>query len=126
MAATLWRLLVSIPERFPSNMPKVWESLLLVDDHGHTSLAMLALRAVEPQRSRAIDENGVCGSHDGVGCDWHEARVKTSGVGEGVYGVAWLVEGGLCDGVVCWCELELYHISNGCYQIVWGVREGSI
>lgn len=36
-------------------------SLPLVDDHGHTSLAMRPLTAVEPQRARVIDKHRVGG-----------------------------------------------------------------
>lgn len=49
------------------------ESLLLVDNHCHTALAMLALRTINPHGVRVVDQDrvgrdGHVGRHDG-----HEA-----------------------------------------------------
>jgi hypothetical protein len=37
--------------------------VLLVDDHSHSALAMSCLRAVNPDGSRVVDQDGVCGRH---------------------------------------------------------------
>jgi hypothetical protein len=78
---------------------------LRVDGTDHTSLAMLALRAVEPDGLCVLDTNGVgqdvgCGTEGGVGR--HEAREESIGlVGHDVLDwYAGLVEGRLDDRVV--------------------------
>ena len=78
---------------------------LRVDGTDHTSLAMLALGAVEPDGLLVCDADSVgedlaCGGQGGVG--GHEAGEE--GVGlvahDVLNGGAWVVEGGLDDGVV--------------------------
>jgi hypothetical protein len=78
---------------------------LRVDGTDHTSLAMLALRTVEPDRLCVLDANGVgqyvgCGTEGSVGR--HEAREEGIGlVGHDVLDrYAGLVEGRLDDRVV--------------------------
>ena len=76
-----------------------------VDGTDHTSLAMLALRTVEPHWLVILDADGVCqdvlgGSESGVGR--HEARVEGIGlVGDHVLdGYTRLIKGRLGNGVV--------------------------
>ena len=85
---------------------------LLVNDHGHSFLAMLGLRAVKPHRGSVIDHDGVCGNFSRCGCNWHKARIDAGDIGVEGNRLAWLVEGRLGDCVVCGRVLELNHISN--------------
>ena len=80
---------------------------------------MLALRAVEPDRRRAVDHHGV-GWH--LGCPHRhglEAGEEARGVRHDVVdGNARLGEGGLGDGVVASHELELDHVAHGGLDVV--------
>lgn len=79
------------------------KDLRRVDDTNHTSLAMLALGAVEPDGSRSVldlvGESPVGDLLTGGGGD--EARPETA-----VHGRAWLGKGALGNGVVLGPEAE--------------------
>ncbi|QSZ35479.1 hypothetical protein DSL72_008349 [Monilinia vaccinii-corymbosi] len=53
----------------------------------------------------------------------HESTEDACIVGALANGYAWCVEGGLGDGVVPACELELDDIAHVCFDVVRGVRE---
>ena len=101
-------------------------SLLLVDDHGHSTLAMLALGAVKPHRSGVIDFNGPYRRGCCAGGDRHEARVDTRCIGVEGNGLARVIEVRLSDGVICGRKLKLYHISFSCDYRVGRVCESSV
>lgn len=96
--------------------------LLLVDDCNHASLAMLSLRAVKPHRSSIVDHDCVSWRGSCRSSHWHESRVNTSDIRIHGDGLAGRIKGGLSDSVVCWCKLELNHISYCSLDIVG--REG--
>ena len=56
-------------------------SLLDINDHSHSILAVLSLGAVQPHGGCAVDQNGVCRGISGSSCNCHEAREDTGGVG---------------------------------------------
>ena len=87
--------------------------LLLINHHNHPLLAMASLRAVEPDGRRVINHDCVCRCRGRGARYGHEARVETHCT-RGVQRdrLAWLRKGGLCDGVVVGCELELHHIAD--------------
>jgi len=87
---------------------------------------MLALGAVEPHRLCVLDHDSVGGRVSGCGRDGHEARVDTGDVGVHGNRLARLVEGGLCDGVICRRKLKLHHVAFSRGKRVRGVLEGSI
>ena len=72
-----------------------------VDDANHAGLAVLALRAVEPDGRGVVERDGVC-RQVGRSCrDRHEAGEQAGGVGlDVVDGLAGLVKGRLDDGMV--------------------------
>ena len=86
--------------------------LLLINHHRHTSLAMLSLRAIKPHGSSVINHNRICRCGRGSSCDRHETRVDSDSSSVHGNGLTWLIECRLCDGMVCGCELELYHFSD--------------
>lgn len=89
------------------------EDILLVNDHGHSVLAMLGLRAVDPYWRRVVDHDGICWRCRGRSRHRHEARVETRCAGLVQSDrLAWLGEGGLRDGVVVGRELELHHVAD--------------
>jgi hypothetical protein len=95
---------------------------LRVDGTDHTGLAMLALRAVEPNGLCVLDANGVgqdigCGTEGGVGR--HEAREEGIGlVGHDVLDwYAGLVKGGLDDRVVLYKSLADDQLRLDCLYI---------
>lgn len=94
------------------------EDIRNVDDHSHTRLAMLSLTAVQPDWLRVVDHNSVSRGSCIRCLDGHEARVDTRYVASCRDGRTWLCKGGLCDGVVVGCELELYHVSHRSFDIV--------
>jgi hypothetical protein len=67
-------------------------SLLDVNDHRHSVLAMLSLGAVQPHWSCAVDLDGICRCLRGSGCYWHEAGVDTSDIRVEGDRLAWGVE----------------------------------
>ena len=74
---------------------------------------MATLRAVEPDGRCVINHDGVCRCRGRGARYGHEARVET----HRAWGVqrdrlAWLREGGLCNGVVVGRELELHHVAD--------------
>lgn len=93
-------------------------NLLLVDHHGHSTLAMLALGAVEPHRGRGIDCDGIGRDRSSISLHTHEAGVDASEVGVRGKRLAGLIEGRLSDGVVCWGELELNHVTHSGDDVV--------
>jgi len=100
--------------------------VLLVNDHRHSSLAMLSLGAVQPHGRGAVDHDGVGGCQSCCGCYGHESRKDTSHIGGQADGRAWRGERRLGDCVVCWGELELDHLSHGCHYVVWRECQSSI
>lgn len=91
------------------------QNSLLVDDHRHARLAVLALTAVQPDRAGAVDHDGE--GRDltlgGAGSDGHEARVDTEDARvDRRDGRARIVKVGLSDSVVAGTELELDHGAN--------------
>lgn len=93
-------------------------SLLLVNDHGHASLTMLSLRAIQPHRCCAVNQHCICRCRCAGGGYRHETRVDTGDVGVLCDRLAGSIEGGLCDGVVVGCKLELDHIADGGLDVV--------
>ena len=91
-------------------------NLLLVDDHGHAVLAVLALAAVQPDRPGVVDHDGEDGdlAHGQAGSDGLEARVDSGDARvDRRDGRAGLLKRRLGDGVVSSAELELNHGANG-------------
>jgi len=99
----------------------MWLDSLLVNDHGHAGLAVLALRAVQPHGLGVLD-------HDGVGRDHALGRTGSDGLVAGeeardggvvlVDRSARVVKVGLDDAVVTSTELELDHVASGSLQVV--------
>lgn len=91
-------------------MGKWFERNIRIDGTNHTGLAVLTLRAVEPNRRRVLDANRVgqelvrcdCGSIGG-----HEAGEESIGLVRHyvLNGNAGVVECGLHDGVILSCLL---------------------
>lgn len=100
----------------------------LIDDHHHALLAVVALGAVQPQRVGVVDLDGVGRDHAHRGARRHgqEARVEARDVAVHADGLARLVEGGLCDGVVAGVELELHKLARLGGQPVGGVGQATI
>jgi hypothetical protein len=100
---------------------------LLVDDHGHSGLAMLGFRTVDPHWFCVVDEDGVGWDGHVCGGDGHEAGEDAGYVGA-VHAdrLAGVVEVGLRDGVVLGHELELYHVTLGSGDVVGAVGEGTV
>lgn len=102
---------------------------LLVDDRDHTTLAVLALGAVQPDGLGVVD-------HDAVG--WDHAGILGRGGGlvagveagdvahNGIDGLAGLVKRRLCDGVVACHKLELDHLTRVGLDVAWRVHEGVV
>jgi len=83
---------------------------------------MLGLRAVDPDWCLVGDLDCKCRSDGIARGNRHEAREESSNIRAVVFdGLARLVEGGLGYSVVFWVELELYHISYICYNVVWEI-----
>lgn len=93
---------------------------LLVNDHDHARLAVLARGTVEPHGVRIGDHDGPGGDHagGGAGGDGHEAREGARLVGVLGDGRAGGVKGGLGDAVVARAELELHHVARGHLDVV--------
>lgn len=87
------------------------QNLLFVNDHHHTCLTMLSLRAIQPHRCRAGHLDRVDGGHGVGGLDRHESREHSCLIRVQSYRLAGLIEGRLGDSVICKRELELNHIS---------------
>jgi hypothetical protein len=85
--------------------------ILLVDHHVHAFLAMHSLRTVDPDGGGIVDLDGVCSGISGARSNEHEAREEAGDIAVHGDRLAWLVEGGLGDGVVASGELELNHIT---------------
>lgn len=103
-------------------------SSVLVDDHDHAVLAVLALGAVQPHGVGVVDHDGVDGhlAHGGAGGKGNIAGVDAGDVlDEVVDGRARVVEGGLGDGVVAAHELELDGIADGGLDVV-GLEGGAV
>jgi len=84
---------------------------------------MLGLGAVQPDGGGVVDENGVGWDLSIRSLDRHETREDTS---DSLDRSARRIESRLGDSVVGWAELELDHISDGCYNVVWRIDEGSV
>ena len=102
------------------------ENLLLVDHHGHSRLAMLGLRAVNPHGIGVIDQDGEGWNLSGIGGNGHESGEDTGDGGVQGDGLAWVVEVGLRDGVVLWHELELHHVACSGDNVVRPVRQAAV
>lgn len=88
---------------------------------------MASLRAIDPDRRRAVNHNAVCRRRRGRGTDGHEARVEALGAGRVERdGLAGLRKGGLRDGVVVGRELELHHVADVGFDVVGRVAERAI
>jgi len=102
---------------------------LLVDDHNHAILAVLALGAVQPDGLGVINHDGVSGYHARLlgRSGGLVAGVEAGDVGHhGADGSAGLVESRLCHGVVACNELELHHLARAGLDVVWRVHEGVV
>jgi len=73
---------------------------------------MAGLRAVYPDRSGVVDGNGIGSGVSRTSRNRHEAREETGDIAVHGDGLAWLVEGGLSDGMVATSKLELNHITH--------------
>lgn len=105
------------------------QNLLLVNDHHHTVLAVLALGAVQPHGGGALDLDGEDGdlALGGGGGDGLVSGVDALGGGVDVLdGDARVVEGGLDNGVVAAAELELDHGADGGVDLVGEELEGVV
>lgn len=101
---------------------------LLVDDHGHSTLAVLGLAAVQPQGLLVLDFDGVSGdhAHGHAGLDRHVTRVDALNARVDVANRnTRVVKGGLCDGVVSCPELELHHGAGLCCDLLGPELEAS-
>lgn len=89
---------------------------------------MTALSAVEPEGVGVVDLDGVGGDHAHRGRGGHglEAGVEAGSVAVHGDGLAWLVEGGLSDGVVASEELELDKLAWGGLDVVGGKGEAAV
>lgn len=97
--------------------------ILLVDHHGHTTLAVHALCAVDPDWGGVVDEDAESRGHPGGRASrcGLEARVEASDVGAVLSdGLAGLGEGRLGHGVVSASKLELYDVSDGSGNLLGG------
>ncbi len=101
-------------------------SILFVDHHAHTSLAMLALRAVQPNGFRGGNVNGVNRGAGVAGLNWLEAREESGGVTRAGQRGARRIKGGLSDGVVGRVELELDLVSDSGNYVVGEIFKRSI
>jgi len=100
---------------------------VLINNHDHSLLAMASLRAINPNRSRVINRNSVCGRGRGRGTDGHEAGVETNSARRVESdGLAGLCEGRLSDSVVVGRELELDHVAYRGFDVVGAVGEGAV
>lgn len=101
--------------------------ILDVNNHRHSILAMLSLRTIQPHWRRVVDHNGICRCRHLRSCHGHESRIDTHCPwAVQSEGLAWLIEGGLRDGVVGGRELELYHVSYCCDDAVGVVGQCAV
>jgi hypothetical protein len=105
---------------------KVARSVLLIDDQGHSGLAVSCLRAIDPQWFCIVDEDSVGGDRRSRSVDGHETGEDACDVRVHGDRLAGVVEGRLCDGVVLWHELKLDHVSNCRGDVVGRVDIGAI
>lgn len=113
----------------------MWFDSLLVDDHGHAGLAMLALGAVQPHGFGVLNHDGVGRDHalGGTGSDGLVAGEEASDGGVVLVDrSARVVKVGLDDAVVTSTELELDHVASGGLHVVrredelaLGARDGN-
>ena len=97
---------------------------LRVNGANHAALAVLALRAVVPDRCSGVD-------HESIGGHLLCSRGHELKAGEEACGVrhdhvdwhAWVGKGGLCDGVVAASELELHHVAHVGLDVVRAKHE---
>lgn len=87
---------------------------------------MLSLRTVHPYWRRRIHHNSIRRHSRRRSAHRHEPGVEARSVGVETDRLAWLIKGRLCDGVVCWCELELHHVALGGDDVVGGVGQAAI
>ena len=96
-------------------------NVLLVNNHGHSVLAMLSLRTIQPHGLCVVDHDSVCRCHGCGRRHRHISRAETSDVAVLCDGRTWVIECRLGDGMICGCELELNHVplrSNEVVRIV--------
>lgn len=89
-------------------------NLRWVDDTGHTSIAVLALGAVEPDWLVVLhcDREGLVRL---AGSRWDETREESTGEGS-----TWCSEGTLDNVMVLWVEVERYCVADRCLGGGWG------
>jgi hypothetical protein len=88
---------------------------------------MLSLRTIQPDRRGVVDLNRICRRRLRRSSHRHESRIDTHCAWAiQSDGLAWLIEGGLRDGVVGGRELELYHISYCRDDAVGGVGQCAV
>ena len=87
---------------------------------------MLCLTAIDPHRHRVVNHNSISWCRRAACRDRHETRVETRCVAVHRERLAWLIERRLSDGVVVWRKLELYHISDVGFDVIWEVGECAV
>jgi hypothetical protein len=85
---------------------------LLVDDHGHSALAVLGSRAVDPHGHVVGHSDHEGGNVLSARCDVRVSGEETGRVGVLADGSARVVEVGLHNAVVAGAELELDHVAR--------------
>lgn len=98
--------------------------LLLINNHNHTTLTMLASRAVKPHWLIILNSHSVRRHHLITGLNRHRARMHTSKVARESERNTRVVERRLCDSVCANTELELDHVAHWCLKLPW--REGQL
>lgn len=75
-------------------MRRSGRNILDVDNHRHSTLAMLSLRTIQPDRRGVVDHNRICRRHLRCSSHRHESR-KDTRCAWAVQsdGLAWLIEG---------------------------------
>jgi len=98
---------------------------VLVNNRRHSHLAMLSLTAIQPNRRRIVNLNCIRGRGGRRIRGRHESTEEPR-YSRTVHrdGLAWLVEGGLGDGVIRRRKLKLYHIADRSHDVVWRESEG--
>lgn len=102
--------------------------LRLVNDHDHAVLAVRSGGAVQPDGVGVVDTDGVNWdlAHGGAGGERNVTRVDAGHVLHGLAdGLARVVEGRLCNGVVATHEHELNHVASTSGDFV-GREDGSV
>lgn len=98
--------------------------VLLINNHNHTTLTMLASRAIKPHWLIILHSHSVRRHHLIPRLDRHRARMDTGKVIWESKGNTGVVEGRLGDGMCANAKLELDHVADWCLELPW--REGQL